>query len=94
VAIQRALEEHRREQGFSPKVRIGLHQAEATKEGRDWSGMGVHAAARIGALAEGEEILVSSEIAQAAEELVVSEPRTVSLKGNFEPLEVVAIEWR
>ncbi len=95
VAIQRALEEHRREQGFSPKVRIGLHQAEATKEGRDWSGMGVHAAARIGALAEGEEILVSLEIAEAAgESLVISEPRTVSLKGIFEPLEVVAIEWR
>ena len=76
-------------------MRIGLHQAEATKEGGDWSGKGVHAAARIGALAEGEEILVSSEIAEAAgESLVISEPRTVSLKGIFEPLEVVAIEWR
>ena len=26
MAIQRTLEEHRREQGFSPKVRIGLHR--------------------------------------------------------------------
>jgi class 3 adenylate cyclase len=95
VATQRALEKHRREHGFSPKVRIGLHRAEATKEGPDWSGKGVHAAARIGALAEGEEILVSSETAQAAGgSLTVSDPRTVSLKGIFEPLKVVAVQWR
>jgi class 3 adenylate cyclase/predicted metal-dependent hydrolase len=95
IAIQRALEEHRREHGFSPKVRIGLHRAEATKEGTDWSGKGVHAAARIGALAEGKEILASSETAEAAgDSPTVSDPRTVTLKGIFEPLEVVAVEWR
>ena len=55
VGIQRALADHRREQGFSPTVRIGLHRTEATQEGPDWSGKGVHAAARIGALAEGDE---------------------------------------
>ena len=91
----RTLEEHRREQGFSPKVRIGLHRAEATKEGTDWSGKGVHAAARIGALAEGDEILVSSATAEAAGgSVAVSDPRTVSLKGLFEPVEVVAVQWR
>ena len=95
VAIQRVLADHRREQGFSPTVRIGLHQAEATKEGPDWSGKGVHAAARIGALAAGEEILVSSETVQAAGgSVAVSDPRTVSLKGIFEPCEVVAVAWR
>ena len=95
MAIQRTLEEHRREQGFSPKVRIGLHRAEATKEGTDWSGKGVHAAARIGALAEGDEILVSSATAEAAGgSVAVSDPRTVSLKGLFEPVEVVAVQWR
>jgi class 3 adenylate cyclase len=95
VAIQRALEGHRREHGFSPKVRIGLHRAEATKEGPDWSGKGVHAAARIGALAEGEEILASWETAEAAgSSFPLSDPRTVSLKGIFEPVKVVAVEWR
>ncbi|HET6712652.1 MAG TPA: adenylate/guanylate cyclase domain-containing protein [Actinomycetota bacterium] len=95
VDIQRALAEHRSEQGFSPTVRIGLHQTEATKEGLDWSGKGVHAAARIGALAEGEEILVSSATAQAAgDSFAVSDSRTVSLKGIFEPCEVVAVHWR
>lgn len=94
VAIQRALDEHRRQHGFSPKVRIGLHRAEATREGADWSGKGVHAAARIGALADGGEILASRETADAAAGYQVSEPRTVSLKGIFDPVEVVLLEWR
>ena len=66
VAIQRVLADHRREQGFSPTARIGSTRAEATREGPDWSGKGVDAAARVGALAAGEEILVSSETVQAA----------------------------
>jgi class 3 adenylate cyclase/predicted negative regulator of RcsB-dependent stress response len=95
VAIQRSLAEHRREHGFSPRVRIGLHEAEATKEGTNWSGVGVHAAARIGALAEGEEILVSRDTAQAAETAFdLSQPRTVSLKGISGAVEVVAVDWR
>jgi class 3 adenylate cyclase len=94
VAIQRALEEHRREHGFSPRVRIGLHHANATKEGSDWSGKGVHAAARIGALAGAGEILASRETAEAAAASSVSEPRIVSLKGLVEPVEVVALDWR
>jgi class 3 adenylate cyclase len=91
--IQRALDDHRREHGFSPRVRIGLHQADATREGANWSGMGVHAAARIGALADGEEILASIETAQGAG-FELSEPRSVSLKGIAQPVDVVAISWR
>jgi class 3 adenylate cyclase len=95
VAIQRSLADHRRDHGFSPRVRIGLHEAEATKEGANWSGVGVHAAARIGSLADGEEILVSRDTAQAAgTSFVLSEPRTVSLKGISGRVEVVAVDWR
>jgi class 3 adenylate cyclase/predicted metal-dependent hydrolase len=94
VAIQLALADHRRDQGFSPTVRIGLHRSGATREGTDWSGFGVHAAARIGGLAEGDEILASLETAEAAgDDLALSEPRTVSLKGIPEPVDVVAISW-
>jgi class 3 adenylate cyclase len=94
VAIQRALADHRRDQGFSPTVRIGLHRSGATREGTDWSGVGVHAAARIGAQAEGDEILASRETAEAAEnDYRLSEPQTVTLKGIAEPVEIVAVDW-
>jgi class 3 adenylate cyclase len=95
VAIQRALAEHRREHGFAPWVRIGLYRAEATREGDDWSGGGVHAAARIGALAEAEEILVGGEmIGQSELGFKTSAPQSVSLKGFSRPVEVVSVLWR
>ena len=95
VAIQRALNEHRLRHGFSPWVRIGLHQADATNEGADWSGVGVHAAARIGALAESEEIVVSQQTAEGAgNEFRFAAPRSVVLKGIAQPVHVVTVEWR
>jgi class 3 adenylate cyclase len=95
VAIQEALQEHRQKNGFAPSVRIGLHVAKATREGADWSGLGVHAAARIGALAEAEEILLSTETAEVAGPAHrFSEPRSVTLKGLSEPIAVVAVDWR
>jgi len=95
VAIQRTLAEHRRSQGFAPQVRIGLHTALAARVGPGYKGKGVHEAARIGALAEGEQILASQETAAAApERFKTSTPRTVSLKGLTEPVQVVTIEWR
>jgi class 3 adenylate cyclase len=94
VAIQQALREHRLTQGFSPLLRIGLHVTEATREGPDWSGVGVHAAARIGTLADSDEILLSRESAEAAgSAYTFSKPRRVTLKGLSEPLDVVAVEW-
>jgi class 3 adenylate cyclase len=96
VDVQRRLARHRREHGFAPWVRIGLHSAEATREGRNYSGAGVHVAARIGAAAVKEEILVSSETVREAGTIRfgLSEPRTLSLKGVREPMEVRAVEWR
>jgi class 3 adenylate cyclase len=96
VDIQRRLAKHRREHGFAPKVRIGLHTSEATREGRDYRGRGVHVAARIGAAAAGEEVLVSgaaqSEIGSIR--FGLSEPRSLSLKGVDEPVEVRSVDWR
>ena len=93
AAIQRSLADHRREHGFAPQVRIGLHAAEATERGGDYGGRGVHQAARVGALAEGGEILASAETAEAAA-LTTSEAREVHLKGIAEPVRVVSLDWR
>jgi class 3 adenylate cyclase len=96
VDIQQRLARHRREHGFSPTVRIGLHTAEATRQVGDYRGRGVHVAARIGAAAASEEILVSSEALSAMSSIRfgLSEPRQLSLKGVDEPVEVRSVTWR
>jgi class 3 adenylate cyclase len=95
IAIQRRLAEHRRRHGFAPQVRIGVHAAEATAAGDDYSGLGVHEAARVGALAEGGEILATaSTVAAATMPLATGEEREVSLKGFPHPVRVVPIGWR
>jgi class 3 adenylate cyclase len=95
VDIQRALVEHRRSAGFAPSVRIGLHATTADTDGRNWTGIGVHAAARIGALAEGDQILASQATVQdVGSRYPISDPRQVSLKGISDPMNVVAVEWR
>lgn len=94
VAIQRALARHRLEHGFSPEVRIGLHEAEATRKGRDYQGKGVHAAARIAALAGGGEITASGSLVANLQGLALSESRVVRLRGLSEPIEVTWISWQ
>jgi class 3 adenylate cyclase len=94
VAIQRALADHRRLHGFSPRVRIGLHGAKATHRDFHYRGKGVHQAARIAALAEAGEILASQEtlVADLAR-FAVSKPRKVTLRGISHPVQVVIIDW-
>jgi class 3 adenylate cyclase len=95
VAIQRRLAEHRRRQGFAPRVRIGLHAAEATEIAEDYAGIGVHEAARVGALAEGGEILITvSTIEHEGPAFAVGEEREVALKGIAKPVRVASVEWR
>jgi class 3 adenylate cyclase len=95
IGIQRALAEHRRAHGFAPQVRIGLHAAEVTGVDKNYRGKGVHEAARIGALAEGSEILASAATAEAlATPVKMSESRAAMLKGVAEPVQVVAVLWR
>jgi class 3 adenylate cyclase len=91
--IQRSLADHRRDHGFAPGVRIGLHAAEATRTRGDYEGAGVHAAARIAALANGGEVLASQETVDGIEGVVAEEPREVTLKGLAEPVRVAAIDW-
>ena len=92
IAIQRTLAEHRQMHGFAPQVRIGVHVADATQVGHDFHGKGVHEAARIAALARGGEILASRQT--VASRFTFSEPRSVTLKGISEPMEIVTVDWR
>lgn len=95
VAVQRALVEHRRSQGFAPVVRIGVHAAQATRRGSDYSGGEVHKAARIAALAEGGQILASLETISLADvDFAASESRAVTVRGIAGRVQVAQIEWR
>ncbi len=93
VEIQRALARHRVDHGFAPGVRIGLHEAEATREGSDYQGRGVHEAARIAGVADGDEILISSPVAAHVDSWPLSAPRAVKLKGLRQPIDVFTVAW-
>ena len=94
VDVQRRLAEHRDRQGFAPAVRIGIHTAEATRAGLDYIGVGVNAAARVGAMAEGGEILASaSTLASARRSSSGLARRSLRLKGLSEPVEVAVVTW-
>jgi class 3 adenylate cyclase len=95
VAVQQALAAHRRTQGFAPLVRIGVHVAEATRRGSDYSGGEVHKAARIAAAAAGDEILASADtLEEAGGAFPSSDPREIAAKGIPAPVPVVSIGWR
>lgn len=94
VEIQRLLARHRREHGFAPQIRIGVHAAQATRTGSGYSGKGVHVAARIGALAGGGEIVATAETIRDLRGFSFSEPRPVSVKGISQAVDVVSVTWR
>jgi class 3 adenylate cyclase len=94
IGIQRALEA----EVFAPDVRIGAHTGGAFHTDAsftDYSGQGVHTAARIGAAAKASEILVSKETLEGIRTgFRLSEPRAEELKGFEQPVEVVSVDWR
>lgn len=94
VAIQRALDA----EVVAPDVRIGAHTGGAfhtDADFTDYSGEGVHVAARIGAAAKAGEVLVSRETLDGFETAFrLSEPRAEHLKGFSEPVDVVSVDWR
>jgi class 3 adenylate cyclase len=93
VAIQRTLAAHRRDHGFAPQVRVGIHLADATQVGQNYQGKGVNQASRIASLAGGSEIVASAETV-AGTRYRTSGQRSVELKGISQPVDVVSIEWQ
>jgi class 3 adenylate cyclase len=64
----------------------------ALARGENYHGRGVHTAARVGAAAEGREILATVESVDGLD-TDASEPRALELKGLKAPVSVVAIAW-
>jgi class 3 adenylate cyclase len=75
--------------GLGVQIRVGLHAGEVELRGDDVGGIAVHIAARVGALAAPDEILVSSTV----KDLVVGSGISFSERGAHE-LKGVPDEWR
>jgi class 3 adenylate cyclase len=89
VAIQRAID-----QEFEFDIRIGVHTDGALQTQGGYRGKGVHAAARIGAAADGREILTSRVTLVGLHDVEVANDRVLTLKGFKDPVEVCSVEWR
>ena len=98
IDVQRDLEQFAADnpdQGV--RVRVGVHTGEVIAEDGDIFGKHVMLAARVGGLADGGEILVSSlvrEIAAARGDLSFGEPRSVALKGIEGDHVVYPLSWQ
>jgi class 3 adenylate cyclase len=93
MAIQRALTAQAEASGFAPPVRIGVHASDATQRGDDFSGVGVHVAARIAALAGGGEILTSADALTEAGDVATTDAREVEVRGVSAPVRIASIVW-
>jgi YVTN family beta-propeller protein len=70
VTAQRALAEQQWPEGGEVRVRMGLHTAEPAVGVERYVGLGVHRAARIGAIAHGGQVLLSSSTRELVEDEV------------------------
>ena len=89
VAIQHAVD-----QEFEFDIRIGVHTDGALQIKENYHGKGVHAAARIGAAAEGREILASRASLAGLQDVKVTNDRSLTLKGFKEPVDVCSVSWQ
>jgi class 3 adenylate cyclase len=88
VAIQRTIS-----QGFEFDVRIGIHKDGALQRERNYHGKGVHAAARIGAAAQGQEILASRDTMAGLPNFKTDDHREIALKGFEHDVPVCSVAW-
>ena len=98
MGVQAELEdEAERSPDTAVRIRVGVHTGEVIADEGDIFGKHVMLAARVGGLADGGEILVSSivkEIAGARGDLDFGEPKVVVLKGIEGDHVVYQLLWR
>ena len=93
ISIQRALRDQRDATGLAIAVRIGLHSADANARGADYSGVGVHVAARVAALAAGGAIVATADTLEEAGSGDLANVETVTVKGVSAPVGIASVTW-
>ena len=97
VGMQRSLDKGRRMGKAEILVRVGIHHGSVVHRENDIFGRNVALAARVAALADGGEILVSEPVADAVtgfDDVLVGPRRAVELKGLAGEHLVAAVDWR
>ncbi len=96
IAMQQAFERGRRKGRATVLIRIGIHHGDVVHRDNDIFGRNVAQAARVAALADGGEILVSEAVSDAVadcDDIVLVDARKVELKGLAGEHVVSAVEW-
>lgn len=96
IEVERALSHRRAKPPIA--VRIGIHYGSAVHRDNDIFGRNVALAARVAALAEGGEILVSGAVVDAVAEvedldLLLTDLRVEPLRGLAGEHLVAAVDW-
>ncbi len=92
--IQIVFERHRKQEGFSPHVRIGVHSGQVLASDDGLVGHHVHIAARVGSAGEGDEVLVTREVMDQTKGFTFDNERTIKAKGVETPLVVGSLVWK
>ena len=92
--IQKVFERHRKQEGFAPRLRIGLHSGQVLAADEGLVGHHVHVAARVASAGEGDEVLVTKELIDQSPELVFENERAIEAKGVDGPLVVASLVWK
>ena len=79
--------------GTQVSVRIGLHSADATQRGRDYSGLAVNVAARVAAIGNAGEIVATHDTLAEAPGARTRDVREVPLRGIAAPMAVASLDW-
>lgn len=96
IEVQRAFDRGSRKGRTPVAVRIGVHCGDVVHRDGDIFGRNVAQAARVAALADGGEILVSEPVATAVERLddvVLGETREVELRGLRGEHQLTLVDW-
>jgi adenylate cyclase len=96
IAMQLAFERGRRKGKATVLIRIGIHYGDVVHRDNDIFGRNVAQAARVAALADGGQILVSETVADAVAEcegILITDPREVQLKGLAGDHVVSTVDW-
>jgi len=92
--IQTVLRKHRKDSGFSPRVRIGVHVGEVLQTRGALVGLEVHTASRVAGAAGGDQVLVShATVELVGDKFAFGPAQETEVKGIGQPVVIHPLLW-